>query len=318
MKRILFIFLYIFSCYQSFAQGLSKNGEITNTGTIYVNKNGAIGSPTGVNKNGQIVLAATLPNVSTTAITSITYGAAASGGNVTNDGGAVITSKGVCWSTNPGPTITLNTKTTDGTGVGSFNSGLTGLTLGTMYYVRAYAVNSVGTGYGTEVSFTTSATIAVGDSYQGGKVAYLLSPGDLGYNVNVLHGFIAAISDQANARWGTENLVIPGADGTAVGTGLQNTIDIMATEPIPLVAARLCRGVTINGYSDWYLPSKDELHQLFINRALVGGFNPAGWYISSTEYNNDGYNGWYEDFSNGNQSWAPKDWALGVRAIRSF
>lgn len=318
MKQVFFSFLYILIYYQSFAQGLSKNGEITTTGLVYVNKNGAVGTTTGVNKNGQIVIVATLPDVSTTAITSVTFGSAASGGNVTNDGGAVVTAKGICWSTNPGPTTALSTKTTEGTGSGNFISSLAGLTLGTTYYVRAYAINSVGTNYGSELSFTTSPTVVIGDSYLGGKVAYLLAPGDAGYNASVLHGFIAANTDQANGRWGTENLVMPGADGTAIGTGLQNTIDIMATEPIPVVAARLCRGVTINGYSDWYLPSKDELHQLYINRASIGGFNPSGWYISSTEYDNDGYNGWYEDFSSGNQSWAAKDWALGVRAIRSF
>ncbi|MCK9414523.1 MAG: right-handed parallel beta-helix repeat-containing protein [Prolixibacteraceae bacterium] len=92
-------------------------------------------------------LAATNP------VTAITQTTATSGGNVT--GGASVTARGVCWSTSPNPTI-ANSKTTNGTGTGTFTSSITGLTAGTLYYVRAYATNSGGTGYGTQVSFTTT------------------------------------------------------------------------------------------------------------------------------------------------------------------
>jgi uncharacterized protein (TIGR02145 family) len=95
------------------------------------------------------------PTLTTATVTEITVSTATSGGNVTADGGAAVTAKGVCWGTATKPTIT-NSKTTDGTGTGAFTSSLTGLTPNTLYYVRAYATNSEGTAYGNEVSFTTS------------------------------------------------------------------------------------------------------------------------------------------------------------------
>jgi hypothetical protein len=99
-------------------------------------------------------LAATLPAVTTTAATDITQTTATSGGNVTSDGGAFVTARGVCWSTTSNPT-TSNSHTSDGSGVGVFVSYLTGLSPNTPYYVRAYATNSMGTAYGNQVTFTT-------------------------------------------------------------------------------------------------------------------------------------------------------------------
>ena len=99
-----------------------------------------------------------LPALSTTAASAITSTTATSGGNITSNGGTSVTARGVCWSTKTGPTIS-GSKTADGTGTGSFASSITGLTASTLYYVRAYATNSVGTAYGSEVSFTTGGTI---------------------------------------------------------------------------------------------------------------------------------------------------------------
>jgi plastocyanin len=93
--------------------------------------------------------------ITTSQISLIAATTATSGGNITDDGGSDITARGVSWSTSPVPTIT-NSHTTDGNGVGTFTSNLTGLTASTMYYVRAYATNSTGTVYGNEVSFTTT------------------------------------------------------------------------------------------------------------------------------------------------------------------
>ena len=95
-----------------------------------------------------------LPTLTTTNVTNITETTATCGGNVTSDGGADVTARGVCWSTSQNPTIN-NNHTTDGTGTGSYNSNLSNLTPNTTYYVRAYATNSAGTGYGEERSFTT-------------------------------------------------------------------------------------------------------------------------------------------------------------------
>jgi uncharacterized protein (TIGR02145 family) len=93
--------------------------------------------------------------LTTTAVTSISLTTAVSGGNITADGNAAITAKGVCWATTTAPTIS-SSKTSDGTGTGSFTSNLSALLPNTKYYVRAYATNSAGTSYGNEVSFTTS------------------------------------------------------------------------------------------------------------------------------------------------------------------
>jgi sugar lactone lactonase YvrE len=96
------------------------------------------------------------PTLTTTAVTSNTTGyTISSGGNITSDGGSAVTARGVIWSTSSGPTVSLSTKTTDGTGTGTFTSSVTGLTPNTTYYLRAYATSTLGTGYGNEVSFTT-------------------------------------------------------------------------------------------------------------------------------------------------------------------
>jgi uncharacterized protein (TIGR02145 family) len=95
-----------------------------------------------------------VPTLTTNAISSIKSATAVSGGNILSDGEGQIIAKGVCWNTSPTPTIT-NSVTTDGIGSGSFTSNLTGLNLNTTYYLRAYATNSAGTGYGNEVSFKT-------------------------------------------------------------------------------------------------------------------------------------------------------------------
>lgn len=92
--------------------------------------------------------------IATNLVTNITANSAKSGGGVSDDGGQEVTARGVCWGTNPNPTIS-NSKTTDGVGTGSFVSTLTGLNSGTIYYVRSYATNKVGTGYGPLENFKT-------------------------------------------------------------------------------------------------------------------------------------------------------------------
>ncbi len=95
-----------------------------------------------------------IPTVTTTAVTSVTSSTASSGGNVTDAGGSSVYARGVCWNTSGFPTI-ANSHTSDGSGTGSFTSSITGLSPETTYYVRAYATNEEGTGYGSQVSFTT-------------------------------------------------------------------------------------------------------------------------------------------------------------------
>jgi uncharacterized protein (TIGR02145 family) len=103
-----------------------------------------------------------LPTVSTATITNSTTNSAVSGGNITTDGGGTITTRGVVWSTSQNPTIALTTKTTDGSGLGSFISNMTTLAQNTTYYVKAYATNSAGTAYGNQVEFKTNASPITG------------------------------------------------------------------------------------------------------------------------------------------------------------
>jgi hypothetical protein len=130
----------------------SLSGLIQNT-TYYVRAfaTNSIGTAYGEEKSFSTI---GLPSVTTQSTSNIAWNSAECGGNVTYDGGAAITARGVCWSTSQDPTI-IDQITSDGTGTGSFVSAITGLSGSTTYYVRAYATNSVGTGYGNELSFTT-------------------------------------------------------------------------------------------------------------------------------------------------------------------
>ena len=124
------------------------NGEMqVYNGTAFVNMVGGVAQ-------------FSMPSIAaTTGVYSITSSSATSGGEISSDGGAAITARGIVWGTSTAPTIALVTKTTDGTGTGTYTSTITGLTPGVTYYVRAYATNSVGTKYGTEISFNTSQAV---------------------------------------------------------------------------------------------------------------------------------------------------------------
>lgn len=108
-------------------------------------------------------------SLTTNAVTSITSTTAVSGGTITSNGGGNISARGVCWNTSGSPTI-LDTRTTDGTGTGSYTSNLTGLLDGTIYYVRAYATNEAGTTYGEQYSFITPVTDVEGNVYKTVKI----------------------------------------------------------------------------------------------------------------------------------------------------
>lgn len=100
----------------------------------------------------------TLPTVTTTSVSNIGPTTATGGGNVTSDAGVAVTARGICWSTSANPVLT-GTCTNDGTGTGPFTSSIIGLTPNTLYHVRAYATNSNGTGFGNDLTFTTTATV---------------------------------------------------------------------------------------------------------------------------------------------------------------
>jgi hypothetical protein len=178
-----------------------------------------------------------------------------------------------------------------------------------------------GTAWTNMIGGTASnAILSVGDEYQGGKIAYILVSGDPGFDANTPHGLIAATADQGTGiiRWHdltTTN--IAGATGTAIGTGLSNTQAIInaSQQASTSYAAGLARAHTGGGYTDWCLPSKDELNKLYLNRSAIGGF-AAGGYWSSTEKDNE--RAWYHHFNWGFQDGNGKGSSLFVRAIRAF
>jgi hypothetical protein len=143
----------------------------------------------------------------------------------------------------------------------------------------------------------------IGKTYQGGIIAYLDTLDGT--------GLIAAPTDQSyGVAWGCYGTLISGADGTAIGTGSQNTADILAGCSETNIAAYLCDTLTLGGYNDWFLPSRDELDKLHENigqgNALglgnVGGF-ATNFYWSSSEYD-------------GNKAWIQRFWprALDIRS----
>ena len=140
----------------SYLTGLSENT------TYYVRAyaTNSVGTAYGNELTFTTAQTITIPILSTQSVTEITQNSATSGGNVTDDGGAAVIARGVCWSTSQNPTINDN-NTVDGSGIGTFISYLTGLSENTTYYVRAYATNSVGTSYGNQISFITLSLISV-------------------------------------------------------------------------------------------------------------------------------------------------------------
>ncbi len=230
-----------------------------------------------------------LPLVSTAAITSVGSTSATSGGNVSSDGGVTITARGICWGTTVNPT-TADSKITDATTTtGTFVGNLSGLNLATTYHVRAYATNSFGTTYGDDLTFTTDAvTPVIGVPYQGGTIGYIFQLGDPGYVAGETHGIIVATTDQStDISWIVDGSTAITAPVTSVdlGSGSTNTnLILAATDTTTSFAAQIARAYTNGGYSDWSLPSLNELLKIFENHVVLGLADDQYYWTSSTYF----------------------------------
>lgn len=150
----------------------------------------------------------------------------------------------------------------------------------------------------------------IGQAYGGGIVFYVDDSGQ--------HGLVTSTSNQsASMRWFNGSFVETAATGTEIGTGFKNTEAIVKAQGTGIYAASICDKLELNGYNDWFLPSKEELNLLYFQKAagLVGDF-ANDFYWSSTENSYDG--AWSQSFTNGANSSANKDGAYDVRAIRAF
>ena len=318
------------------------------SGTEYhwrVNASNTIGtSPWSNTRRFTTVSSTTPPTVTTTSITNITANSASGGGNVTADGGATVSARGVCWSISQNPTTSDN-KTTDGSGTGSFTSSLTGLSPNTTYYVRAYATNSAGTSYGSQVSFTTSTGGGGGEPCPGiEKVYYEGGPNSDGggayYNT-------VQIGDQC---WLKENLNYETANSWCYdnNTGNCETYGRLYTWQAAMNGSTTqgTKGICPDG---WHIPTRAEFETLIAsvnndgnalkaigqngtntsgfsallagNRSSNGNFNALGvgtGFFSSTEYSSsDAYHlSLSYPISNISFRDHAKDWGFSVRCVQ--
>ena len=233
----------------------------------------------------------TLPTVATATITDITQTTATGGGNVTADGGATVTSRGICWSTSPNPTID-NSKTSDGISTGSFTSNMTGLTPNTPYYVRAYATNSAGTDYGSQVTFTTSPsadTISTFTDPRDNKTYKTVKIGDQIWMAENL-AYLPSVSSSSQGSGSDPYYYVYGYQGADVAaakaTDNYKTYGVLYNWPAAMAGASssIANPSGVQGVcpAGWHLPSDEEWMQLTY---LLGGASVAGGKLKETGTN---------------------------------
>ena len=165
-----------------------------------------------------------------------------------------------------------------------FNNKPANPAVGLMIYVTAHGLYGNGVYVFDGIGWTKLATIgaSIGQQAGGGVVFYVDSTG--------LHGMIAAMVDQGQAQWGCNGTLIgPAAQHLLFGTGDLNTAAIVAgCSQSASFAAKVCDTLQLNGFTDWYLPSADEMDSVRVHGNVVGGLISSAWYWSSSEWDAGG------------------------------
>jgi len=195
-----------------------------------------------------------------------------------------------------------------------------GATLAPSAFVCA-VVNSPFTLSGMDLQLTGGCGYVVGQTALGGKIAYILQPGDPGYDANNQHGLVVSLSDLGQYAWWNGSYTYINATSTNIGTGLANTNTIISNQGAGTYAATIAKNHNGGGYSDWYLPSKNELNKLYLNKSLIGMSN-SNYYWTSSEVAFSAVSAWMQEFNTGiqypNPTGPTKDTNQYVRAVRSF
>ena len=251
-----------------------------------------------------------------------------------------IYSQGLCWSTSPNPTIYSNKVITytqpaltwdsvkqkyDSSIATTFSIPIKGLNPKTIYYIRAYAKNTqdtTGLSYANQLTITTlpASPYRYGQYYAGGYVFYIDT-------TTGLHGVVCDTTDLMDTTsptipWSIVNNYPSSAivSNTDIGTGYSNTDTILKYFDSLPNAASICNAYNGGGYTDWYMPSKDELNLMFLNLAGrgYGNFSPTNYWSSSDLVFDTKSYAWAQYFVDGNQYYFNKSLPLHVRAVRKF
>ena len=222
-----------------------------------------------------------IPTLTTTVVTEVSFTTATSGGVINSDGGAVVTARGICWSINQSPTINDN-KTIDGSGTGNFTSSITDLLPGTIYYVRSYATNTEGTGYGNSLSFKTEDGVVDTD----GNVYKIITIGKQTWMAENLKSLPSVVGPNKHSDT-TPYYYVYGYEGTNIAEAkatdnykvygvLYNWVAAMAGSKSSDTNPSRVQGICPKG---WHLPSNNEWAELV---GYLGGEEIAGGKLKET------------------------------------